>query len=97
MDTLNIPEPHNYLLKDKVIRKNERKAFWVTIVTFITMVVEIFYGLYSGSMALLADGWHMASHAGALGVSYIVYRLAREPKILKHFSFGSGKFIPLGG
>ncbi|MDH5581467.1 MAG: CDF family Co(II)/Ni(II) efflux transporter DmeF [Bdellovibrionales bacterium] len=97
MESLNIPEPHNYLLKDKVIRKNERKAFWVTIVTFITMIVEISYGIYSGSMALLADGWHMASHAGALGVSYIVYRLAREPKVTKHFSFGSGKFIPLGG
>ncbi len=97
MESIQIPEPHNYLLKDKVIEKNEKKALYVTLITFITMFVEIFYGIYSGSMALLADGWHMASHAAALGVSFLVYRLARNPKILKHFSFGSGKFIPLGG
>jgi cation diffusion facilitator family transporter len=48
-------------------------------------------------MALLADGYHMASHAGALGISYLVYKLARSEKMKKKLSFGAGKFLPLGG
>lgn len=61
------------------------------------MVIEVTAGYLTGSMALLADGWHMATHAGAIGISVIAYHLARSEKMSSHFSFGAGKFIPLGG
>ncbi len=88
---------HNYLLRDDKIRKNERKTMLVVLLTFVTMIIEIFYGYVTGSMALLADGWHMASHVGALGISVVAYRLARSEKLSAKFSFGTGKFVPLGG
>ena len=61
------------------------------------MVTEIIVGTLTGSMALLADGWHMASHATALGIALAAYRLARLPSLNRKFSFGAGKLIPLGG
>lgn len=61
------------------------------------MVAEIIAGTMTGSMALLADGWHMASHAGALGIAYLAYRLARSEKMNSKLTFGAGKVIPLGG
>ena len=88
---------HNYVILDKKISSNEKKTIFVVILTFITMIVEIFYGYITGSMALLADGWHMGSHVGALAISIIVYRFARSKKINSMFAFGSGKLIPLGG
>lgn len=88
---------HDYLLRDEKISSNEKKTFWVVVLTFFTMIVEIFYGYVTGSMALLADGWHMASHVGALGISLAAYRLARSESLSKKFSFGTGKFVPLGG
>ena len=56
---------HDYVIQDSKIGTNEKKTMFVVILTFITMVIEIFYGYVTGSMALLADGWHMASHVGA--------------------------------
>ena len=76
---------------------NEKKTMFVVGLTFITMIFEITYGYITGSMALLADGWHMASHVGALGISLVVYRLARSKRLNQKFSFGAGKLIPLGG
>ena len=76
---------------------NEQKTKWVTIITLITMVVEITVGYWSGSMALLADGWHMASHTLALGLSLVVYYLYRHPKFRSSFTFGGGKILSLGG
>lgn len=70
---------------------------WVIIISFITMVAEIITGTISGSMALLADGWHMGSHVAALFLSYLVYRLARSQKFNAHFTFGSAKLYSLGG
>jgi len=88
---------HDYIIRDEKISSNEKKTLFVVILTFITMIVEISYGHITSSMALLADGWHMASHVGALGLSVMTYRLARSEKINAHFTFGAGKFIPLGG
>lgn len=79
------------------INHNEKRTLWVVILTTAMMVIEIVAGYVTGSMALLADGYHMASHAGALGIAYLVYRLARSPKIARQLSFGSGKLLPLGG
>lgn len=80
-----------------VFLANEKKTKWVTIITFLTMVVEIVVGYWSGSMALLADGWHMASHALALFLSLIVYYLYRHPRFRASFTFGGGKILSLGG
>ncbi|MBI4404560.1 MAG: CDF family Co(II)/Ni(II) efflux transporter DmeF [Deltaproteobacteria bacterium] len=88
---------HNYLLDDYLISENERRTLTVVFVTAMTMLIEIIAGYLTGSMALLADGWHMASHAGALAISYFAYKLARSEKLTLKFSFGAGKFIPLGG
>lgn len=88
---------HNYIARDEHIKQNESRTLMVIGITAVTMVVEIFAGYITSSMALLADGWHMASHVGALAISYIVYRLARVEKVQGHFSFGTGKFLPLGG
>lgn len=76
---------------------NERKTKWVTLITLITMFVEIAVGYWSGSMALLADGWHMASHTLALFLSLVVYYLYRHPQFKSSFTFGGGKILSLGG
>src|SRR6187431_3199931 len=85
-------------LKDTgVFLANEKKTKWVTIITFVTMFVEIIVGYWSGSMALLADGWHMASHTLALVLSMVVYFLYRHPRFKSSFTFGGGKILSLGG
>jgi cation diffusion facilitator family transporter len=76
---------------------NEKKTKWVAFITLITMVMEIMVGHWSGSMALLADGWHMASHALALFLSVFVYYLYRLPAFRNRFTFGGGKILSLGG
>ncbi len=76
-----------------VFLANERKTKWVALITLITMFGEIIVGYWSGSMALLADGWHMASHALALFLSLVVYYLYRHPKFRASFTFGGGKIL----
>lgn len=88
---------HDYIAKDETIRNNEKKILWVIGLTLVTMIAEVAFGYITGSMALLADGWHMGSHVGALGISWLAYRLARSTKMKNHFSFGTGKFVPLAG
>ncbi len=85
------------LLDDKKTQTSRKKAFWVLIITLITMFLEIYYGWVSGSMALLADGWHMGTHAVALGITFIAYKIATTPRLIKNFNFGGGKIIALGG
>ena len=75
----------------------ERRTRWVIALTFITMVVEIASGTAFGSMALLADGWHMASHVAALAVTAFAYWFARRHARSDRFSFGTGKVGALGG
>jgi len=69
-----------------------RRARLATIVTAVFMAVEISCGLAYRSMALLADGVHMATHVGALGLAALAYWLARRHAGSGRFSFGSGKF-----
>jgi cation diffusion facilitator family transporter len=80
-----------------VFLANEKKTKLVAFITLITMFAEIAVGYWSGSMALLADGWHMASHALALFLSLLVYYLYRHPKFKASFTFGGGKILSLGG
>ena len=56
------------------------------------MVGEIVAGSFFGSMALLADGWHMATHAAALGIAALAYLFARRQAGNSRFTFGTGKF-----
>lgn len=88
---------HDYLSNDSTIALNERRTLLVVILTATMMVGEILAGRLTGSMALLADGWHMASHAGALCIGLAAYRLAKSATLYRSFNFGAGKFIPLGG
>lgn len=88
---------HDFVENDPKLQTNQNKTMIVVVITFITMIVEVLAGYFTGSMALLADGWHMASHAFALGVAVLSYRLARSRRLKPHFSFGLGKVIPLGG
>jgi len=78
-------------------QKAESRTLVVVILTVVTMIVEVAAGLAFGSMALLADGIHMASHAVALGIGVVAYVLARRLAGSPHFSFGSGKVNSLGG
>jgi cation diffusion facilitator family transporter len=75
----------------------ERRTRYVVVLTAVTMVVEIFAGWWSGSMALLADGWHMSSHVVALGLSVAAYVLARRLRRDDRFAFGTWKIEVLGG
>lgn len=75
----------------------EKRTLLVVIVTFATMVAEILFGWISNSMALLADGWHMGTHAFALGISLAAYVLARRYAKDETFTFGTWKIEILGG
>jgi len=56
---------------------NERRTRWVVLLTAAMMLAELVVGTITHSMALTADGWHMATHAGALGMSALAYWFAR--------------------
>lgn len=76
---------------------NARRTMWVVWLTGITMVVEIVFGWLTGSMALLADGFHMATHAGALAVAAMAYSYARRHARNPRYTFGTGKVGDLSG
>jgi cation diffusion facilitator family transporter len=76
---------------------NERRTWLVVLLTSAMMVGEIVAGSFFNSMALLADGWHMATHAGALGISALAYRYARRHARDARFTFGTGKVGDLAG
>jgi cation diffusion facilitator family transporter len=80
---------HVYLGRDHA--RNERRTWFVVALSAATMVVEIIAGLAFGSMALLADGLHMMSHAGALTIAALAYLYARRHARDPGFSFGTGK------
>jgi len=86
---------HDYLAADQ--HRAERNTWRVIALTAVTMVVEIVAGTAFGSMALLADGWHMASHTSALGISAFAYAYARRHARNSRYSFGTWKVGVLGG
>ena len=75
----------------------EKKTRMVVFITAITMAVEIYFGLRTNSMALLADGIHMASHVLALGLSWIAYILVRRLSTQNRFNGDSNKILSLSG
>lgn len=91
------PWQHSHVFGQDRKRPGENRTLLVIALTGITMVIEIAAGLAYGSMALLADGLHMASHASALGIAAFAYIYARRRADDPRFSFGSGKVNALGG
>jgi cation diffusion facilitator family transporter len=83
---------HDHVFLGSQHARNERRTWVVVALTAIMMVGEIMAGWLSGSMALLADGWHMATHAVALGIAGLAYLFARQHAQSSRFSFGTGKF-----
>lgn len=89
--------PHDHTFGQDRKRPGETSTLIVVVLTAVMMVVEIAAGIVYGSMALLADGLHMASHAVALGISMFAYIYARRHARDERFSFGTGKVNSLGG
>ncbi|MBF0247302.1 MAG: cation transporter, partial [Alphaproteobacteria bacterium] len=87
---------HHFLDED-AIRHGQRRVVWVVALTAVTMVVEIAAGTLFNSMALVADGWHMASHSAALCITLFAYWYARGRARDQRFTFGTGKVSVLGG
>ncbi len=77
--------------------KNEKRTFWVVMLTAGVMVVEIVYGITTNSMALLADGIHMGSHVLAIGLSWLAYVLVRKLSKSENFKGNSNKILSLSG
>lgn len=77
--------------------RNARRTRWVVALSAVMMVAEIVAGTLTGSMALIADGWHMATHTLALGVSAIAYSFARTRSSDRRYSWGTGKVGSLAG
>lgn len=88
---------HDHDFGTSAERHAERRTAWVVAVAFVTMLVEMAAGWLTGSMALTADAWHMASHVGALGLSTLAYRMARQKSADRRFTFGTGKVPALAG
>lgn len=77
--------------------RNARRTLWVVLLTAAMMVAEIIAGVIYGSMALLADGFHMATHAGALTVAIVAYGFAKRHARNPRYTFGTGKVGDLAG
>jgi cation diffusion facilitator family transporter len=78
-------------------RSGERRTLYVVILTAMMMVGELIVGFLTGSVALKADGWHMGTHVGALGLTLVAYWYARKHAGNDTFSFGTGKVYALAG
>ncbi|WP_447931997.1 CDF family Co(II)/Ni(II) efflux transporter DmeF [Sphingopyxis fribergensis] len=88
---------HDHVFLGKRHDENARRTLWVVALTAVMMVGEIAAGLAFNSMALLADGFHMATHAGALGIAAIAYAYAKRHAHGRRYSFGTGKVGDLAG
>jgi cation diffusion facilitator family transporter len=94
-DTLNrLQHDHNFAVINK---KGERRTRLVLVLTLLTMILEISTGMVFGSMALLADGWHMGTHVAAFMITLYAYGYSRRHAHDETFAFSSGKVGVLGG
>ena len=82
---------HKHVFLGKRHGLYESRTWMVVAITATMMVAEIAAGTLFGSMALLADGWHMATHAAAIGIAAFAYRFARTHAHDSRFTFGTGK------
>src|SRR3990167_2860342 len=88
---------HDHVFLGKRHDENARRTLWVVALTAVMMVGEIAAGIAFNSMALLADGFHMATHAGALGIAAVAYAYAKRHAHGRRYSFGTGKVGALAG
>src|SRR4030081_1555449 len=94
--TFQLP-PHDHVFLGKDHDKAERRTWAVIILCSIMMIAEIIGGALFGSLALIADGLHMSTHAGALLLAALAYTYARKYANDRNFTFGTGKFGDLAG
>jgi cation diffusion facilitator family transporter len=85
------PWTHHHAFLGAQHQRNERRTWMVVALTAAMMVAEIIGGSLFGSMALVADGWHMSTHAGALAIAGFAYLFARRHAHDPRFTFGTGK------
>jgi cation diffusion facilitator family transporter len=97
MSSTHINHAHDHVFLGSAHDENAKRTLWVVALTVVMMVGEIIAGYITGSMALLADGFHMATHAGALGIAALAYGYARRHATSQRYSFGTGKVGDLGG
>lgn len=88
---------HDHVFNQDEKRAGEQRTFLIVVLTAIMMAVEISTGLIYQSMALLADGLHMASHTTALGISVFAYVISRRLAADRRYAFGVGKINSLAG
>jgi cation diffusion facilitator family transporter len=88
---------HDHMFLGASHDENARRTWWVVVLTFVMMIGEIAAGYLTGSMALLADGFHMATHVVALGIAAAAYGFARRHANNARYSFGTGKVGDLAG
>jgi len=88
---------HDHIFLGSSHDRNARRTLWVVALTATMMIGEIVAGCLTGSLALLADGCHMATHAGALSVAAAAYAYAKRHARSMRFSFGTGKVGDLAG
>ncbi|MFC4173275.1 CDF family Co(II)/Ni(II) efflux transporter DmeF [Microvirga sp. GCM10011540] len=88
---------HDHVFLGDDHERNERRTWFVIALTATMMVVEIVAGTVYGSMALVADGWHMSTHAAAMLISALAYFYARRHARNPRFTFGTGKLGDLAG
>ena len=93
----SVPTQHLHDFLGAAHDENAKRTLWVVALTAVMMVAEIAAGYWTGSMALLADGFHMATHAGALGLAALAYRYAKKHRHDPRYSFGTGKVGDLTG
>ncbi len=93
----NSSASHEHVFLGEDHHRNERKVWLVIALTATMMVVEIIAGSIYGSMALVADGWHMSTHAGAMLITALAYSYSRRHAHDPRFSFGTGKLGDLAG
>jgi cation diffusion facilitator family transporter len=89
--------PHDHVFLGKDHDKAERRTWAVIVLCTLMMIAEIIGGALFGSLALIADGLHMSTHAGALLLAALAYTYARKYADDRSFSFGTGKFGDLAG
>ncbi|CAM5470585.1 CDF family Co(II)/Ni(II) efflux transporter DmeF [Mesorhizobium sp. UC22_110] len=90
-DTFRLSTPHEHVFLGDQHERNERRTWFVIALTATMMVAEITAGSIFGSMALVADGWHMSTHAAAMLIAALAYRYARKHARNARFTFGTGK------
>jgi Co/Zn/Cd efflux system component len=97
LDAAPFATPHEHVYLGSNHARNEKRTWLVIAITAAMMVIEITAGSIYGSMALVADGWHMSTHAGAMLIAALAYRYARRNLANRRFTFGTGKMGDLAG